>query len=192
LQRLYAFVVSLAITAPLYRLVDGWLSDDASKHPESASWLMFGSLIVTIVPFFHGANRHFDATYVTGEHQAKSGALMIDFIMLFFEGLLLFVAAMSVGKAAHFYTLLSGLLVYDAVWVGFTRLFVTDAAQKYWPWALVNLIAAAAILVSVWSNLLGNAFWSNEPACNIAVFLIVVCRTVFDYYMAWDFYYPTA
>ena len=92
LQRLYTVVISLAVTESLRRL----LMNFSSRHEVAGykEWLMFVSLIFTVVPFYHGANRYLDATYVTEERSAKHPALIVDFIMLFIEGLLFFGLAM--------------------------------------------------------------------------------------------------
>src|ERR1051325_6616791 len=92
LQRLYSVVVSLAVTEILRRLLIGYAAGGTIAGYKE--WFMFVSLIFTAVPFYHGANRYLDATYVIGERSAKHYALMVDFIMLFFEGLLFFGLAM--------------------------------------------------------------------------------------------------
>src|SRR6476661_3705790 len=73
LQRLYTVVISLALTEYLRRLLTQ--SAEANEATGYNGWLMFVSLIFTVVPFYHGANRYLDATYVTGERAAKPGAL---------------------------------------------------------------------------------------------------------------------
>src|SRR5262245_6898700 len=92
LQRLYTVVVSLAVTESLRRLLANFGTGGSVAGLKE--WLMFVSLIFTLVPFYHGANRYLDATYVTDERSAKRSALLIDFIFLFCEGLLFFGLAM--------------------------------------------------------------------------------------------------
>src|SRR5690349_850145 len=62
LQRLYTFVVGLAVTEMLRRMLNPLATD-------YAVWLMFTAFLFTVVPFYHGANRYLDATYVTGERR---------------------------------------------------------------------------------------------------------------------------
>jgi hypothetical protein len=192
LQRLYTVVVSLAVTESLRRLLTPLVTPNM-EPPGYDSWMMFVSFLVTVVPFYHGANRYLDATYVTGERRATTHALMIDFIALFLEGLLLFGCAMLVGNAKGFYTLLGCIFVFDAIWVGFTRLtvLVEDGERpSYKIWAGVNLAAAAALFVSFWSNILRWDFWSSALAANLAALGIAIGRTVYDYVSVWSFYYP--
>lgn len=185
LQRLYTFVVSLAITEMLRRML-------SPMSMEYGRWLMFVSFLSTVVPFYHGANRYLDATYVTGERSAKHFALMFDFIFLFFEALLLFALAMQAANREWFYTLLAILFVFDAIWVGFTNLTgenPRDRVPRYTKWAIVNVCAAAALMISVWSNVIGE-FWANDVVKNIAVVIVAVGRSVYDYMSVWSFYYP--
>lgn len=192
LQRLYTVVVSLAITESLRRILQAQLDLSASIKPGYESWLMFSALIVTIVPFYHGANRYLDATYVTGERTANPVALMIDFLALLIEGLALFAVAMLVGKAQEFYVGLACLLVFDAIWVGFTRLVSKDNGGEragYLIWLTVNLLAAISLYLSFCSNILSFK-WNTFLNAQIAGLLIAVFRTVFDYWWVWGFYYP--
>lgn len=191
LQRLYTVVVSLAVTESLKRLLLNFSSQGTVAGYKE--WLMFVSLIVTAVPFYHGANRYLDATYVTGERSAKHHALMLDFIMLFLEGLLFFGLAMVIANEALFYSVLAILLLFDIVWVGSTNLTATGESDKmagYFKWASINFLAIAALLVSVWSNLLYWEFWSSDVAKSIALVAVAIARTVFDYIRVWRFYYP--
>jgi FtsH-binding integral membrane protein len=188
LQRLYTVVVSLAVTEILKRLLI-----NEGKSASYKEWLMFVSLIFTLVPFYHGANRYLDATYVTGERSAKHHALMVDFIMLFLEGLLFFGLAMVTANESLFYTVLAVLFLLDIIWVGSTNLTATrdeDKMKGYVTWAGINCIALIALLLFVWSNLLNWEFWSSDLAKSIALVGVAIIRTVFDYVRVWKFYYP--
>ena len=99
LQRLYTVVISLAVAESLRRLLGDTPPETIADYKQ---WLMFASLIFTVVPFYHGANRYLDATYVTGERSAKPIALMVDFVMLFLEGLLFFGLAMLTSDEQWF------------------------------------------------------------------------------------------
>jgi len=193
LQRLYTVVVSLAITESLRHLIGGTVAEP--RTTTYGHWLMFTSLLVTLVPFYHGANRYLDATYVTHERSAKRGALMWDFIALFLEGLGFFViGALMQRGTAPFYTGIAALFVFDAIWVGLTNLTASgeeDRMPGYRKWALVNLLAAVVLFALVWSNLFtGVTVWRNEFAANIALVSVAILRTVYDYAKVWKFYYP--
>ncbi len=191
LQRLYTVVVSLAVTESLRSLLVGFKA--TRTVADYTQWLMFTSLIFTVVPFYHGANRYLDATYVTKERSANQYALMIDFIFLFFEGLLFFGLAMVMADEALFYSVLSCLFLLDIIWVGATNLTASSDADKmqgYKGWALINFFALSASLIFVWSNVLGWEFWTTPTVKSIALVAVAVARTVFDYLRVWRFYYP--
>jgi hypothetical protein len=192
LQRLYTIVIGLAVTESLKGLLLN-ISDPNIMKPSYNRWLMFISLIVTVVPFYHGANRYLDATYVTRERSAKPEALMLDFILLFIEGLGFFILAMLSNNDAAFYTVLASLFILDSLWVGITNLMATGEADKfhnYSTWASANILAASFVLLSVWSNILHWDFWPTEQVKNIALVIVVIARTAYDYIKVWHFYYP--
>jgi hypothetical protein len=56
-------------------------------------------------------------------------------------------------------------------------------------WAIVNVVAAAALMISARSNLFVE-FWATEVAKNIALVATAIARTVHDYISVWSFYYP--
>jgi len=189
LQLLYTIVISLAIAQTLKHLIEvisatGW----TNFRQYCNEIFMFISFIFIVVPFFHGANRYLDATYVTEERNAKHYALLIDFIALFIEGLALFGLGMLTSNLEVFYSLLVGLLALDIAWVGSTNLTGegrTDKVPKFRKWAVINAVAMAGILISVWSNL-----WQDELVKGIMLVLIVMARTIYDYVSVWEFYYP--
>lgn len=191
LQRLFTVVVSLAVTESLRRIMSDSMHSDVSTHPGADTWLMFGALMATIIPFYHGANRYLDSAYVTGERRTPHPALMVDFIVLFCEGLVFFGLAMLVGNERNFYTLLSILLIVDAVWVGFTRLIsIHELSPTYRKWATVNVVTALCLLTVVWSNMFDATYWKTDQAASIAAFAFAALRTILDYSLVWSFYYP--
>ena len=87
------------------------------------------------------------------------------------------------------------MLVVDVLWVGsthWTSAGPEDRVCKIWRWLLINVLASIAILVSIWTNLFSPnvALWRGPVAQNIALLTIVVIRTVVDYVLVWQFYYP--
>lgn len=192
LQRLYTVVISLAIAEGLRRLLSEF--SVSGNLPDIYSTIAFISLLVTIIPFYHGANRYLDATYVTGERTAKSEALMLDFIAIFFEGIIFFILAIMIQNIKIFFSILAFLFVVDAIWVGITHLTATSKSGKapnLIRWATMNIFAAIFIFVSIWSNLLNWEFWPTDLIQVIAVGAMSVLRTVYDYYSVWNFYYPS-
>jgi len=118
LQRLYTVVMSLAIAESLRRLLSGY--GDTGQPPDFASAVAVFSLLITAIPFYHGANRYLEATYITGERKTKSQSLVFDFIALFLEGLIFFMLAVVIKNTPVFYTTLAILFIFDSIWVSIT------------------------------------------------------------------------
>jgi hypothetical protein len=191
LQRLYTIVMSLAVAESLRRLLSDY--GDKGQLPEFASIVAVFSLLITAIPFYHGANRYLESTYITGERKAKPKTLIFDFIALFVEGLVFFILAVVIKNTTVFFTTLAILFIIDSIWVGFTYLTTIEKSRtpNIRAWAIANVIASICLLVFVWSNLLGWNFWSSKTATSIALGATALIRTGYDYYSTWDFYFPS-
>lgn len=191
LQRLYAIVVSLAIAESLRRLLSDY--GDNGQLPEFASMVAVFSLLITVIPYFHGANRYLEATYITGESKVKSQTLMLDFVALFVEGLIFFILAVVIEKTQVFFTILAALFVYSSVWISF-RYLSTSRGNKIpfvLSWPIANLTAATLLLIIVWPGLLRWSLGLSSTAMNVGLGATALLRTVYDYYSSWDFYVPS-
>ncbi len=198
LQRLYVIVISLSIVYGLKCLFEEIIGERGLVNfvEYRDQLFMFVSFIFTAVPFFHGSMRYLDQTYIIDTVKTKRCALMIDFIALFVQGLMLFALSTMIGQMKVFYNALIVLLVFDIIWVGSTNL--TNNKQRvdeekgkqktkhsFKKWAVLNAITIWAILISVWSTL-----WSTDTIKSTMLVLIVVYRTILDYLLVWDWYYP--
>lgn len=151
------------------------------------------SFLFTIVPFYHGASRYLDATYITGERKAQRSALLIDFVFLFTEGVLFFVLAEFIKDQQAFYSTLALLLLLDVVWVlSSAKLWsvpLSGSAEvpntRYTLWALINAVAVVVIWVSARSNL-----WPGTMIQSVTLAACAVGRTIVDYALVFGFYYP--
>jgi hypothetical protein len=190
LQRLYTVVVSLAVTEMLKRIL---LPPPGTGPAGTNDYLMAATFLITVVPFYHGANRYLDATYVTGERSAKYFGLIVDFIFLFIEGIIFFALAVFVGKERQFYNTLVVLLLLDIVWVGSTVLTGSEDQpnQPHFPaWATINAVSAGLVWVFAESNVTKWQFWPDDLVRNISLTATATVRTVLDYKIVWPDYYP--
>jgi len=186
LQRIYTVVISLAIAESLRRLFADFAT--SSVLPDLISVIAVTSLLITIIPFYHGANRYLDARYVEAKHHGPSWSLMLDFVVIFVEGLIFFILSLLIHNRAFFFTLLSILFIIDTLWVGLASSQVDNDSDKkpsYLPWAILNFTAAIIIYLTIWSNL-----FRVETAGNYFLGIVVVTRTIVDYISVWSFYYP--
>jgi len=185
LQRIYTVIAALAFNEALKRTFlqggAGGIELDLTRMPELIAF------IVTAVPFVHGMNRHLDKTLTTILDDNRRGlfvVLLIDFLVFMAETCILFLLASSVKSEIFFFRLLILLLLVDLVWS-----FITWPITKsvVWRWAAVNIIAMLVLATIIYAVPFGN------PMSRLWILMAVaVVRTAFDYWLAWEFYFPRA
>jgi len=97
IARIYAVVIGVALSASVKTLI----TEHSSGDPDLSSRIWIGmpafvAFVVTLVPFWHGMNRHLDRSYLEKKQgPAEQGSLLIDFLIFFLEAILLFIAGSS-------------------------------------------------------------------------------------------------
>ena len=120
LQRIYAFIIALAFGNSLTKLfvTPGTQTPDLTRLFTEGG-VLFACFIATVVPFFHGMNRHLDDVYALrrvpkahrGPHPPpRNGAIMLDLIIFILEAGLLYLLAAAVLDRRSFFILFSALL----------------------------------------------------------------------------------
>jgi hypothetical protein len=193
LQTLYTVVVGVALTVALED-ISATVPGQTSLLSSVDAVLLLVAFIATLLPFYHGALRHLDVTWIEKQgRDVKSGALLADFIILFVEGCLFLLIARQLGSPFHFGMGLAALLTIDIIWgvvahVAFTQ---PGADKAEWKWVQNNVVAVIALL----ALLISVRTWVPQPAqatWNAAGLLgVALLRTAVDYARSWDFYYPT-
>jgi hypothetical protein len=147
-----------------------------------------------IVPFYHGAVRHLFATYVEqgGSQRIKNGALLADFFLLFPEGCLFVMMASVLTEPVMYGWVLVALLALDSVWGFLAGLAFTDARAQHpeRTWSLINLVTAA--ILSLCLIFFEPMFVSKPLLSEAGLFVIIALRTIVDYMLCWNFYFPEA
>jgi len=183
LQQIYAVVIALAISQAIQSLlkdpVTGTVLDRAQIIVALPGLVAF---LVTLVPFWHGMNRHLDRCYLEKKNSVKHGALLLDFVTFFIEASLLFAAGWSLRTGLYSFIYLGALLLVDMFW-GFISHQIHFPGQKSHvrKWSAVNLsVMLPAILIVTF------------PFAHKASVLMVVAilRSVVDYWFCWEFYFP--
>jgi len=195
LANFYTVVVGLALSATIFNVVNA----DGKLVPFSWPTFILGfALIITLLPFYHGAMRHLDITYIEKKGESvKRGTLLGDFIILFFEGCLFIALAVLLKKPLLFvwgYMLLLAIDVAWGIWVS-RPLSLKENKSAEVKWTKINLVTFIILFaVLFYYDLLpfskGNKI-VDELILSIGMFFLSLIRTVVDYRWAWDFYYPT-
>jgi heme/copper-type cytochrome/quinol oxidase subunit 4 len=193
LEYLYSTVVGLGLSLAIYNLID------VTRETVPIKWELlpfFFTLLITLIPFYHGALRHLDVTYIEeGGKQIRKGALMFDFLALFVESCLLLALAVLIVKPPFFAWGLVVLLAFDTVWsfiahLGFSQEMKPKAELR---WAIINLVTV--IILSVYLvafDFIPPLRYETDLKIWVGILGISILRTVMDYWLCWDFYYPSS
>jgi hypothetical protein len=188
LQKVYAFVISLALVQAIQIvLVDRTTMDfiDVQTMLERAP--AFVALLLVLVPFYHGMNRHLDVCYIeNAEGQCAEAALLFDFVVFFVDSCLLFAVAYSIGHNLRPFAFLGILLGVDVVWSAISHFihYTLTEVRSVKRWAVINGIAVGAGLF------VGLNQWYAPASKAWLLLVIALSRTVCDYAFCWSFYFP--
>jgi hypothetical protein len=193
LEYLYSTVVGLGLSLAIYNLID----TTREAVPFKLELLpFFFTLLITLIPFYHGALRHLDVTYVEeGGKQVRKFALLIDFSALFIESCLLLALAVLMVKPPFFAWGLVALLAFDTIWAFSAHLgFSQDVKPKAeLRWTIINLITV--IILSVYLvvfDFIPPLTYVSDAKIWVGILGISILRTVIDYWLCWDIYYPSS
>ena len=188
LERIFAFIVALAVTDAIKATFVGGDGTLVLSWPAGAVLPAFLAFLVTIVPFYHGMNRHLDECYIRRAPPAE-GALLFDFVVFFTEASLLFAITASLRHENLLsFVFLGVLLAVDIVWALISDwIHYSGKAQGIKQWAAVNaiIIVLAIFLYPVTEA----ASFSTEVQAWLLL-VVAVVRSVLDYTRNWSFYFP--
>ena len=189
LGALYSVVVGVALAFAMETVIDPAAPGSPFRWRTVPLLLV---LVVTLVPFYHGALRHLDVTYVEqGGTDVRAGALLADFLLLFFEGSLFVALAVLLERPEVFAWTFVGLLALDTMWgfaahLAFSRHPKLRAEAR---WAIIN---AVTVVVTVIFLILLGAFppgtVPQSAGLEIGLLGLATLRTVVDYIASWGFY----
>jgi len=190
LVSLYTVVIGVALSLAVVGLVDPGRGL-ASLSPSSC--FLFLAFVSTLLPFFHGAMRHLDDAYLENEAVViKDGALIVDFVLLFFHGLAFVVLSLLLQQPVEFAWVLISVLGIDILWAAFAH-FASSSEQiggVEGKWGLINLtFVVIGVILLVTNNV---HFWSLTSGSKLSVSIALLCvlRTVVDYAWCREFYFP--
>jgi hypothetical protein len=184
LQKIYAVVIALAISQAIQSLLKDPSNGSLFTPKESLIGLpMFVAFLATLVPFWHGMNRHLDRCYLEKEGRVNQGAMLFDFAIFFLEATILFAAGWMLHSGIRGFVALGALLVVDSVW-GFIshQIHFPDQPSHVRKWAAIN---GAAIFLAI---LVG--FLPYHQFTPYVLMSVALARTIVDYTVCWKFYFP--
>lgn len=181
-QKIYAVVIALAISQAIQSLLKGPGAADITFKQLSPGLPSFVAFLVTLVPFWHGMNRHLDRCYLEKSDSVVQGALLLDFGTFFLEAIALFAAAWSLRSGIETFWYLGGLLCIDMVWAVISHQIHFPGKKSHAVrWSVINV---AALLLAI--LIIAYPFQAKP----LVLMVVAVLRSIADYVICWDFYFP--
>ncbi len=185
LQGIYAIVIALSIGEAFKQFVP---DADLGSDRRAVRWdrlPLLCSLLVLVVPFFHGMTRFLSDMYAQDKIDGYYGIwLLIDCSVFTVEAGLFFILARSLSKDLwlRFGWTVMVLLLLDVAW---GVLVWTCRTSSISSWVIINVLSApclAGVLLAFRKN-------CSSWAISLASF-VILARTVADYSTGWRFYFP--
>jgi hypothetical protein len=187
LQKLYAIIVALAISISIQSLFLNKADQSFVLSSEIVKYLpCFFAFMVTLIPFYHGMNRHLDVCYIERDTIPPKGALLFDFIVFFVESFVLFTIAATIRNWEACFALLGVLLAMDTIWAFVSHLIhYRGPTPSVIKWSAINVVAVILSIFLYLTSLFPN---SSKPC---VLFCVAFLRALLDYVICWEFYFPT-
>jgi len=201
---LYALVAAIAITNALDFFMDPQtaftlpfdLGDDVKNFEMTDSLFEIGYLIISqefilllsffvIGTFFYHCGLAFfsDQASKMLEKGMPLPEIVLSGIILFTEGIFLYFAAGSIGSVLQFSLWIFFLMIVDIAWVLLNSIHLKKDYAQWIHFDFIMLIFLLTILLSYGAAQL-------EPSYHhyVIVFLVLLCRTILDYKLSWEFF----
>jgi hypothetical protein len=204
LQTLYTVMVGLALAVGM----EGVLRHGAAPSQiSSRSVVLMVALLVTLVPFYHGTQRHLDDEYgLSNDPGPASWILLFDFAFLFLEACVFLALGAGTERTDLFAWTFVALLTVDIIWVISAELLrriiagerlreairIDRAALRARPgapaptapinWVRTNLVAisVASVVLLAWAPPQSQLVW--------IVLALAILRSAADYATSWEWY----
>lgn len=192
LVNLYTVVIGAALSLAVARSID---VNAGLTSIGLVPILLFVCFVVTLFPFFHGALRHLDDAFIENESpNIKTGALIIDFALLFLHALAFVVLSQLLQQPSHFAWLLIIVLLIDVIWGIFAHFGSSSGSSlsAESKWTTINLIFVGIVAAYLVSN--DIYLDHNGDLLKLSILLTIACvlRSTIDYVWCRELYFPKA
>ena len=147
------------------------------------------AILVTLIPFYHGALRHLDEQYGYGTGRSTHQfSVLVDFLLLFLESLVFLALAASITRPTWFAWLFVALLGVDVTWAYLTTTFLVARSERpaQHTWLVLNLACGSivALVIAILFTVGGQA----AASVPYLILMAATARTALDYGLSWRFY----
>ena len=189
---LYTVVIGAALSLAVARTID---VTAGLSSVSGVSILLFISFVATLFPFFHGALRHLDDAFVENANpQIKTGALIVDFVLLILHALAFVVLSQLLMRPSHFAWFLIAVLAIDVVWGVFAHFGSSSNAplSAELKWTIINFVFIAMVV----AYLVNGDIYLNYggDGLKLSILLAIAClvRSTIDYVWCHALYFPSS
>lgn len=190
LVSLYTVVIGVALSLAVVNMID---PNRGISSITLSSSLLFIAFVATLIPFYHGALRHLDDAYIENDvEEIKDGALIIDFVLLFFHAVAFVVLSLLLRQPSEFAWVLVTVLSIDIAWAAFTY-FASSSGQQSGAegkWGFINLVFVGAGVALLVTNDVGLQSQVDHIKLSVPIVFFCVVRSVVDYAWCSEFYFP--
>ena len=186
---IYAVVNGLGITDALTKYADSMGNSISDLLPHSLRLLTF---LVTIVPFIHGFILTFSNRWYYDEESDTTHYewAFVFFMVVFFQTVLLFFAALNVQKLEIFILMLWSLMAFNAPWLFVQikcilkdKINIVNVFPKQW--IILNFITASFLSVFVFASDQLLVTTQSNILINALIFSVLLSRSIADYMVGW-------
>lgn len=183
LQWFYAIVLSLSVVQAVKGIIEVNTTNlniifNLSSLPQ------FFSFIAILIPFYQGANRYLDDTYIRKKNHMNPLAGLIDFFFFFVEALVFYCMALLIFKPEAFYIGVLAVLFIDVIWLIYVYFANKEIFKEIKCWLGINTITFIILIIVLICPLIDNDIkkWLSM--------VVLIIRTIIDYWLVWPFYWP--
>ncbi|MGA2674964.1 MAG: hypothetical protein ABSE99_17250 [Terracidiphilus sp.] len=183
-ERIYAIIIGLALAESIKTLILKNPTGNIDLSPQTlwAGTPPFVAFVFTLVPFWHGMNRHLDRCYLQKTDAVVHGALLFDFAAFFLEAGIFLVAAWTLREKLVTFYCLGAVFLLDVIWGAVSHQIHFPGQKSHAiSWSAINIVA---ILLT-----LGVVTFPFDPKPPVLMAIAIV-RTIVDYWNGRDFYFP--
>lgn len=208
---LFSIVYGLGVTDALTGYAK-WLNDLGKGMSSVVSLDLIGILgmsvpytfrligfLVTIIPFIHGTVLMFSNKWYYDKLEDKYhfGVAFIYFIVAFTHAILFFFVTLNILETSRFLLILWIIMFLNILWlciqIPIQKKILKKSKNYFLPqWALINFNALAFLTIFVFappSNFSGKDGIDSNYWYNLFILIILIARSVIDYYVGWDTLY---
>lgn len=183
--KIYAIIIGLALAEAIKTLIvkdANGIMDLSPRTLWSHGLPGFIAFVFTLVPFWHGMNRHLDRCYLEKTEPVIQGALLFDFSVFFIESSVFLIAAWGLSSGLVTFYCLGAVFLLDVVWGGISHQIHFPGKKSYAiSWSAINIVAILLML--------GVVTFSFDPKPPVLMAIAIV-RTIVDYWNGREFYFP--